>query len=178
MLKKQLKINETALAVIVLVVVAIPFFTFSYNKKIDKESLQKQQAKELADRAVAQDFLAKFEQQEDIQKRLGIVAEMHKASSLDRDIVDEYVYLLVTSGKNEQAYTIISKYFKETPKDAYWDDVELWIDYALASMNTKRCLEAIVGAWHITTKTSGESEQYKFAEAIMGSSLNKKDCID
>lgn len=178
MLGKYLKINETALIVVILLIVAIPLFTSYQNKKIAEEVLQKKQTEELTEKIAVADFLAKLEEQEGIQDRLSVIAQRSKVTPLDRDTTHEYVYLLISSRKTEQAYTVMNFYFKETPKEEYWDDVDLWIDYTLASMLTKRCKEAAVGAWHITTKSTGGSEQYNFAESIMHQALNEEDCIE
>ena len=55
MKRKRIKLNETAMACIVLIIVAIPLFASHYNNKIARDTLQKQQAKE----AENSGFLAK-----------------------------------------------------------------------------------------------------------------------
>lgn len=63
MLKKYLKINETALAVIILLIIAVPLFTSYQNKKTANEAIQKQLTKEAEDNA----FVEKLKQAEQLR---------------------------------------------------------------------------------------------------------------
>lgn len=176
--KKKLKINETALSVIVLLVVAVPSFSVYNNKKITEETLQKQQADELIRKTENDAFIAKYDQQKEEENILNTYAQEYELFPYKRDTVHRYVRQLLVLGKNEQAYNVINKYFRETPKDSYWDDIDLWIESAVAAIKTKRCLESITEAWHITNISLTDSMEREFAEAVVYQALNETKCIE
>lgn len=174
----KIKINEAAFAVIILLVVAIPFFSSYHSKKIVEGALQKQKEKELEMKAELEAFLSKYDQQKEDETQLNIYTKKYEASPTDRDAVHEYVYQLVNFGKNEQAYSVISQYFNETPRDVYWNDIDLWIDHLVISMNTKRCSKAIADGWHVIMRTEENSDEHKLAGAVVHYALNEEECIE
>lgn len=174
----KIKINETTFAVVILLIAAIPFYSFYHNEKIVEQTLQKQQEKELVMKSENEAFLSKYNQQKADETQLNIYAKKYEASPTDRDTVHEYVYQLVVLGKNEKAYAVIDRYFKETPKDIYWNDIDLWIDHLVISMNTKRCSKAIADGWHVIMRTEENSDEHNLAGAVVHYALNEEGCIE
>ncbi|MEK7070554.1 MAG: hypothetical protein AAB966_01995 [Patescibacteria group bacterium] len=76
-----MKINETVLVGIAMVVIAIPLFAVYQNKKGAKEILQKQQAKELAVQAENEKFLEEFDKQEELRKMSQILEAIKKVEA-------------------------------------------------------------------------------------------------
>jgi len=57
-----------------------------------------------------------FRIKEELDKAQEAYAEAYKLSPSDRDIVHNYVGGLMYFDKNEEAYTVIKKYFTDTPQ--------------------------------------------------------------
>jgi len=174
--KKYLKINETAFACIALVIIAIPFFASYTNKRIAEELQQKQQEKEAVAKGESAKFLEEYLQQESDRKKLEYFAKMYDSDPSNKENVHNYTYQLNVTRMSEKAFSVTDKCFKEAPKNDYWADIELWSDHAVASLDTKRCVSAIVDAWHINQNSESDSEEAGFSRAVMHKALNETGC--
>lgn len=119
-----------------------------------------------------------YKEQNQLEPALEAYAIAYSLLPSDRDYVHDYVSVLVANNQSDKAYPIIKKYFDETPKDDYWNDVDVWVDMSITSYQTQRCLEAGATAWHIMMRSKDGDDTYKIGEAIMSGALNAKDCID
>lgn len=104
-------------------------------------------------------------------------SKAYELSPEDRDIVHDYAGGLIATSEWDQAYKVITKYFKDTPKEDYWDDADIWYDRAFASYGVHRCMEASTSAWHLLMRTTDEKQKL-VGEGIMHNALNDKECID
>lgn len=159
MVNNKLKINETVLVVIILLIIAAAILFVSQRNK-----------------GTGSEIFAEDNQQNS-QVELSTYAQAYEASPLDRDTVYEYTRTLILLGRNEEAYIAIDKYFKETPKEKYSQDIEMWMNHALASLSTKRCLVATADGWHIQQNSAVESREYIFGGSVAHQALNEKGCI-
>lgn len=98
-------------------------------------------------------------------------------SSGDRDTVHNYAGGLLATKQWDRAYEVISKYFKDTPKEDYWEDTDVWYDRAFAALEVHRCMEASTSAWHLLMRTTDEGQK-TVGEGVMHNALNDKECID
>jgi len=53
----------------------------------------------------------------------------------------------------------------------------MWLDMSVASISTRRCLEAGANAWHVLMRTEEDTDENTIAAAIMSSASNEKDCV-
>src|SRR3989344_1518253 len=97
--------------------------------------------------------------------------------SSQNEAMREKMYVLISSKEYEKAYSAITQYFKDTPKEAYLDDFELWADMSLAAGMTNRCMEATTSAWHAINNAGTDGDR-EFAESLMSAALNIENCID
>lgn len=160
----RIKLNETALMAVALIIIAIPLLVARQNREIERKILREQNEK----RAELEAFITKYNE----QVGLNALALRYEESPLDRDAVHEYVHYLISMGGSGTAIAVIDRYFKEVPREEYWEDTELWIDRAVAALKTNRCMEAMVNAWHISQHTANE-EARDFAGMIVGAALNQ-----
>ncbi len=119
-----------------------------------------------------------FQAKDDIKSAVEAYGLAYTASSSDRDYVHRYVVSLITDEQNDKAYNVIKKYFIDTDKNVYWEDIDIWMDMGISSIATHRCLEAGANAWHLLNRTEDGDERKDMAEAILSTALNSKDCID
>lgn len=104
-------------------------------------------------------------------------SKAYELSPEDRDVVHDYAGGLIATSEWDQAYKVITKYFKDTPKEDYWDDADMWYDRAFAAYGVHRCMEASVSAWHLLMRST-DDKQKTVGEGIMHNALNDKECID
>lgn len=126
-------------------------------------------------------FLYSYEKKQGVtyQKYPGATnSNAYSISPLNRDAVHDYVRELIITEQYEKAYGIIKKYFDETPKENYWEDVDIWQERGLASLKTHRCTEAGVSGWHVINRTKEGEKDNEIAGEIMHYALNDKECID
>ncbi len=76
--EKHLKINETVLVGMLLLVVSIPFLNFHYNKKIASDILQKHQNELQRKEAENEVFVAKYDQQKVDEATLNTYAQKYE----------------------------------------------------------------------------------------------------
>lgn len=119
-----------------------------------------------------------FEEEEKIDLAIDAYHKAYLISPSDIDIVHDYVSSLIIKDQYEEAYQIIGKYFDETDKDAYWDNVDVWLDIALASLKTHRCMEAGTSAWHVLMRTKEGEDANKIAQGVISNAFDDKNCID
>lgn len=119
-----------------------------------------------------------FKEEEKIDLAIDEYDKAYLILPSDRDIVHNYTGGLIAQEQYERAYQIIRKYFDETDKDTYWDDVDVWLYIAITSLETHRCMEAGTSAWHVLMRTKEGEGGNKIATGIMSESFKDKNCID
>ncbi|MEI6533195.1 MAG: hypothetical protein WCO06_05145 [Candidatus Roizmanbacteria bacterium] len=120
-----------------------------------------------------------FRERRDFKNTLESYAKAYSlSSSTELSIVHKYAGALIIEKEYEKAYTVVRKYFDVANKDDYWEDVDIWLDRAMVSLQTHRCLESAAGAWHVLMRTTEGDGDNKMAEGIMSAALNDKECID
>ncbi len=153
------------------------YFKGDYDKALEDSdkalSLSKENASELYNlRGDSYRYSKRFEE------ATAEYAKAYELSPNDRDIVDSYTGGLNITEQYDKAYEVIRKYFDETPKEDYWEDVDVWYARAFASYKTHRCLEASASAWHVLMRTTEDDKMNTISQGIMHNALNDTECID
>src|SRR3989344_2089029 len=154
--KKIITIN-----IIILSVLFLAFFFSHINKNI-------------SDNKAAKEFVELTE----IIKTIDTYGKDYSLSPYDKNIVRDYVKELMATEQYEKAYGVIRKYFDETPKENYWDDLDMWQERGFASLLTHRCLEASASGWHVFIRTETGEINNIVADGILQNALNDKECIN
>lgn len=148
----------TNIAIILMVILAVPALIYGERYQANQYKVQAEKSRE----------------EGKLDEALSYYKKGYRLAPRNRDIVHGYVGGLIYFDKNAEAYSVISKYVKDTPKDSYWEDMDIWVDKSITELATKRCLDAGVSANHILSRTLEADENNKIAGAVM---VKARECV-